>query len=147
MQGRGQGLRVGHDLLLVGLELGRERFLEGHGLGRDHVHERPALHAREDELVQLLGPLRLAEDRCPPRGPRSVLWVVVVTNSAVRHRARMEPGGHEARDVGDVRHDHRAHLVRGLAHRREVDGARVGAGPHHDDASAGARGRGRAISS
>ena len=37
----------------------------------------------------------------PPRGPRRVLCVVVVTKSACGHRARMHAGGDEA---GDVRH-------------------------------------------
>ena len=39
----------------------------------------------------------------PPRGPRKVLWVVVVTKSACSHRAGMQAGGDQAGDVGDVR--------------------------------------------
>src|SRR5690606_38865609 len=50
-------LRVLYHLLLVGLELRLQRFLERHRLGRDHVHQRAALDAGEDDALQLLGHL------------------------------------------------------------------------------------------
>ena len=57
-QRRGQRLGVLDDLLLVGLELGLEGLAEGDGLGGYDVHQRAALHAREDiavdELVEVL---------------------------------------------------------------------------------------------
>ena len=55
--------------------------LEGHRLGGDDVHQRSALDAREHRLVDCRPEVRAGE-RMPPRGPRSVLWVVVVTRSA-----------------------------------------------------------------
>ena len=69
----------------------------------------------------------------PPRGPRSVLWVVRGHELAVRDRARVQARGDEAGDVGDVGHDEGARGVGGRPHRREVDGARVGRGADHDD--------------
>src|SRR5687767_3583888 len=60
-------LRVLHDLLLVGLELRRQRFLEGHGLGRDHVHQRTALEAWKDRAVDDLLVLRLHQDDAATR--------------------------------------------------------------------------------
>ena len=40
---------VGQHLLLVAGELGLERLLERDRLGGDHVHQRPALRAGENE--------------------------------------------------------------------------------------------------
>src|SRR3546814_16253261 len=48
-------LGVLHDLLLVGLESGLQRFLERDRLGRDHVHQRAALDAGEEDALQLFG--------------------------------------------------------------------------------------------
>ena len=62
-------------------ELGRQRFLEAHGFGRDDVHQRPALHAGEEGAIEILRELRVLQSTMPPRGPRSVLCVVVVTKS------------------------------------------------------------------
>jgi hypothetical protein len=47
----------------------------------------------------------------PPRGPRSVLWVVVVTNSQWGTGLVVQAGHHEARDVGDVGEQQRADLI------------------------------------
>ena len=70
------------DPLLVDLELRAQRLAEGDGLGGDDVHQRTALDAREDLAVDGLGVGVACERIRPPRGPRSVLWVVVVTMSA-----------------------------------------------------------------
>src|SRR5476649_18164 len=73
--------RVVHDLLLINLEFRRQRFLERNSLTGNHVHQRTALNARENSRVDLL--LYSAFIRItPPRGPRRLLWVVVVTKSA-----------------------------------------------------------------
>jgi hypothetical protein len=65
------------------LNSGLQRFLEGHRLGGDHVHQRAALAAGEHHRVELLLDLVVGAARIrPPRGPRSVLCVVVVTTSA-----------------------------------------------------------------
>ena len=60
----------------------------------------------------------------PPRGPRSVLCVVVETTSASGHRRRVRAAGDQAGDVRDVRAEARADLVRDRAVGREVDRAR-----------------------
>ena len=62
----------------------------------------------------------------PPRGPRSVLWVVLVTTCAWPTGGRVHARRHEPRDVGDVRHQERADLVGDRAEGGEVDGAGVG---------------------
>ena len=64
----------------------------------------------------------------PPRGPRSVLWVVVVTIVRLADRARVQPRRDQTRDVRDVGEEQRADLVGDLAERREVDDARVRGG-------------------
>jgi hypothetical protein len=79
----GHGPGVVDDLLLVSLEARLQRFLEAHRLGRDHMHQRPALPAREHRRVEFLFEVRVAlgQDQAAAR-PRRVLWVVVVTTSA-----------------------------------------------------------------
>ena len=66
---------------LAFLEIGRRRDLERHGLGRDDVLQRAALLAGEDGGVDLAAFSSLLRIM-PPRGPRRVLCVVVVTTSA-----------------------------------------------------------------
>ena len=63
----GQGAGVRDDLGGVDAELRPERFTEGYGLRRDDVHQRPALHAGEYRLVDLLRPALLTEDEAAPR--------------------------------------------------------------------------------
>src|SRR3989304_3280758 len=53
---------VGPNLLLIGLELRLHRFLQAERLGGNAVHRRPALVARKNDLVQLLGILLAAEN-------------------------------------------------------------------------------------
>ena len=53
----GQRLRVVDHLLLIRLERGLKRLLEGDRLGGDDVHQRAALRAGEDGLVDLGGQL------------------------------------------------------------------------------------------
>ncbi len=52
---------------------------------------------------------------------------------AVWEGARVEPGGDEAGDVGDVGHEVSAHLTCNLAEGREVDGAGVRTRAAHDE--------------
>ena len=56
--------------------------LQRHRLGRHRVHERAALHHREDRLVDGLGVLGLGRRSCRRAGPRRTLCVVKVTTSA-----------------------------------------------------------------
>ena len=73
---------IGHDGGGVGAELGAGRLGEGHRLGRDDCARagRPGGPGRRRCRPSWpdRGPHRIA----PPRGPRSVLWVVKVTTSA-----------------------------------------------------------------
>ena len=55
--------------------------LSATAFGRDPVHERAALHHREDRLVDGPGVLLAAQDHAAA-GPRRTLWVVKVTTSA-----------------------------------------------------------------
>ena len=63
-------------------ELGCGGLAERHRLGRDDVLERAALQAGEHRLVDGRRRARPRLRMQPPRGPRSVLWVVKVTMSA-----------------------------------------------------------------
>ena len=62
----------------------------------------------------------------PPRGPRSVLCVVVVTTCACGSGLGNTPGGDQAGEVRHVHHEVGADLVGHLANAGEVDGARIG---------------------
>lgn len=59
----------------------RAGFLGGDGLARDHMLERPALRAGNTALSTFFASSGL-QKIMPPRGPRSVLCVVVVMMSA-----------------------------------------------------------------
>ena len=76
----GQSLAIIDDLAGVVFELGFERLTECDSLAGYGVHERAALHSREDATVHFLGELLAAEYHAAA-GARSVLWVVVVTTS------------------------------------------------------------------
>ena len=122
---RGERFGVVHDLLLICLEPGLERFVEADGLGRDDVHERAALDAGEDLAVDVLGELLLADDDAAARAAQAL---VRGGGDEIRDadRARMHARGDEA---GDVRHVHEkvgADAIRDLAHALEIDDARVG---------------------
>ena len=77
----------------------------------------------------------------PPRGPRRVLCVVLVTSAGVRHRARVQPRRDEPGDVRHVHDQRRPDLVGDGAEAGEVDLPRVGARAGDDDRAAGARAR------
>ena len=49
----GKDLRIFFHALLIGLKLWRQRFAKRHGLRGNHMHERAALHARENGRVEL----------------------------------------------------------------------------------------------
>ena len=68
----------------------------------------------------------------PPRGPRRVLCVVVVTTWACGNGDGCAPADDQPGDVRDVRHQQRADFVGDLAELREVDRPRIRAVAAHD---------------
>ena len=83
----------------------------------------------------------------PPLGPRSVLWVVVVTTCAYGIGLSWKPAATRAGDVGHVHHQVRARLVRDLPEPLKVDLPGVGAGPRDEELRALAQERIRRTSS
>ena len=119
---------------LVGREAGRERLAEAHRLGGDHVHQRPALQAREHGLVELLRAPAAREHDSPPRGPRSVLCVVLVTRSACGTGLGCSPAA-TSPAMCAMSTTSAAPTSAAIAREAlEVDDARVGAGAGDDDA-------------
>ena len=111
-------------LLLVGAERLGGGDLEARRLRRDHVHQRPALHPREDGAVDRLRVLLAAEDEARARaGERLVRRRG--DDVAVLDRVRMQAGRDEAGEVGHVAHQQRVDLVRDLAELGRVDRARI----------------------
>ncbi len=79
---------------------------QGHGLGRDDVHERAALRAREDGAVDLPGQLGAAEDEAAARAAQRLVRRRR-DDVGVREGAGVQPGRHEAGDVGHVDEEQR----------------------------------------
>ena len=131
----------------IDAELGLQRLAERHGLGGDDVHQRAALQAREHRRVDLLRQVRVVGRIMPPRGPRSVLCVVVVTTCGVRQRARMHAAGHQPGEMRHVHHEIGADFVGDRAEAGEIDEARIGRAAGDDQLGPVLAGRAAASSS
>ena len=105
-------LGVLHDLLLVGFELGFERFLERHCLGRDHVHERPALNAGKDDRLKFFLEFfaRVGDDETAARTAQGLVRGRG-HDVRVRHRIRIHASRDQSRDMRHVDEQIRANLV------------------------------------
>ena len=126
-----EDLGVGDSLRGVGAELRAQRFSERHGLGGDDVHERTALLAGEDCLVDGRGEILTADDEA---GARATQCLVRGCGGdvRVRHGRRMHAASDEAGDVGHVEDIDRADFVGDLAHAGEVPETRIGAAAADD---------------
>ena len=118
-------VRVRAYLLLVGAERVARCDPEARRLGGDDVVQRAALHPREDRAVDRLRVLLAAQDEPRPR-PGERLVRRRGDEVAVRHRARVDPGRDEAREVGHVAEKERADLVGNLAEAPRLYGPRIG---------------------
>ncbi len=124
LQRLGEHISVAADLRLVLAEGVGRRDLEAGRLRRDGVHERSALDAREDGAVDRPRVLLPAEDEAAAR-PGEGLVCRRGDEVAMLDRVRVQPGGHEAREVRHVAQQQRADLVRDLAEPVGLDGTRV----------------------
>ena len=123
----GEDLRAAHRALLAFLELGLRGELERGRLGGDHVHERSALLTGEDVGVELLLGLEVVgEDEARAR---TTDRLVHGGAGDIRegHRARVQAGRHEAREVRHVDPQLGADLIGDRTERGEVELAGVGA--------------------
>jgi len=120
------------DLSAVVLVCGGQRFLEADCLCGDGMHQRAALHAREDGLVDGGSILLAAHDGAAARPPQGLVrrrrHDVDDPDRGVVVSGRAEPG-----DVGYVGHAPGADAIRDLLERLEVDLARVGTRTADDD--------------
>ena len=74
LQRVGERSRVLDDVLRVDLEVRPQRLAEGDRLAGDHMHQRPALQAREDRRVDLLGDvLVVGEDQAAARAAQRLV--------------------------------------------------------------------------
>ena len=95
-------LGVFDDLLLINFKFRAQGFFERHRFGGDHVHQRPALHARKNFAVDRLGMLGFAQHHAAAR-PAQGFMRGRGDKIGVRHRTRMQ----SRRDQpGDMRHVH-----------------------------------------
>ena len=95
------------------------------------MHQRAALYAEEDRLVDRLGKFLAAEDHAAS-GTAQGLVGGGGDELAVGHGVGMNARGDQARDVRHVDHQIRADLVRDRSEAREVDDAGIG-GRARDD--------------
>src|SRR6185437_17093549 len=70
---RGERLRVGDDLLLVGAKLRLHGFLQADGFGGDDVHQRAALNAGERGAVEVLCIFFAAENQAAARAAQRLV--------------------------------------------------------------------------
>jgi hypothetical protein len=95
----GQRFRVDHNLALIIAELRLERFVETNRFGGNDVHERSALNAGKT-VASICFANFSWHMTMPPRGPRRLLCVVVVTNARAGSDWMLAAGD----EPGDVRH-------------------------------------------
>ncbi len=106
----GEGARVVDDLLLVGAQLRGLRLAEATALAAMTCMSGPPWMPGKTTRSSALA-CAARHMIMPPRGPRSVLCVVVVTKSAWGTGEGWSARRDQARDVRDVDHEGRAHLV------------------------------------
>ena len=115
-----QSLCVLQDLLLVCLELGLESLAEGNSLSSDDVHQRAALGAGEDSLVDGLCQLSLAQDDAAA-GTAQGLVGGGGDDVCIGHGVGMQTGSNQTGNVSHVNEQVCANLVSDLAELCEVD--------------------------
>ncbi len=121
----GEHLGVLRDLLLVGLEFGRQRFLEGHCLGGDDVLQRAALQAREDGGIDRLLVFGLHEDDAAARAAQALVRRGG-DHIGEGHGVRVFARDHQAGIVGDVHPEDRADFLGDLREAFEIDAQGIG---------------------
>ena len=146
-EGAGQHRRVLDRALLVAPEWLAGGQQEADGLAGDDVHQRPALDAGEDGLVDLgaerglhhrevgpvdrVGQLFAAEDQAAARAAQGLVGRRG-HDVGVREGAGVHAGGHEPGDVRHVHEQQRPDAVGDRRHALEIDDPRVGRGAGHD---------------
>ena len=131
LQRRRQRRRILDDLPLVGLEFLRHRLAQRHRLGGDDVHERAALSAGEDGLVDGFRQTLPAEDHAAPGTPQGFVGGGG-DHVGIGDGRGVYPRCHQTGDVCHIHHQIGARLVGDLPAAGEVDDAGIGAGAHHD---------------
>ena len=122
----GQGGGVGHDLVLIGLEIRAEDLSEGHGLGGDDVHQGAALNAGEDGAVDLPGDHRVVGEDNSAAGSAHGLMGGGGDHVRIGHGRGMLPCRHQAGNVGHIHHQERAHFPGDTAESSIVDDPGIG---------------------
>ncbi len=119
-------LSVFDDVLRVDLEVRPQRFRERHRLGGDHMHQRPALQAREDRRIQLLGDdLVVGQDQAAARTAQRLVGGGG-GDVGIGHRRGMHAARDQTREVRHVDQEVRPDAVGDLAEPLEVPGPRIG---------------------
>ena len=125
--------RILDHLLLIGLEVRRQRFLEGDRLGGDHMHQRAALQPGKDRRIDRLLMLGLHQDDAAARTAQALVGGRR-DHIGMRDRIRVDAGGDQAGVMRHVDHESGARVAGNLREAREIDPQAVGRGASDDDA-------------
>ena len=125
--------RIQHNIFSIFLELRTQYLLEADRFGSDHMHQRSPLDSREYRLIQLvfLRKFLTGQDQAASwtsqrlmRGSRS--------HMRIGNWAGMLPGSHKPRNMGNIHHQIRAHLIRYLTEPLEINRSGIRAGACHN---------------
>ena len=121
-QSLAEGLCIIDNSLLVNLEIIAERLLEADCLRRDDVHQRAALNAGENCLVEIvLFIYRVAGKNHSSTGTAQRLVGRRGRNVRIGDGARMKTCCHKSRNVRHIYHQNSAHLISHLTELLEID--------------------------
>src|SRR5204863_5367564 len=107
------------NLPLIFAELRLERFMKANGFRCDHVHERAALHARENGRIDLLGEFLFAHDDTATR-PTQTLMRGGRDKLRVRYRTGMLTACYKTCDMSHVDEQDCANRIRDLTESRKI---------------------------
>ena len=106
------------------------------------MHQRPALGAREDPLIDLLGVCLFAQDHAAPGAPQGLMGGGG-DHVPVGHRVHMHAPRHQPRDMGHVHQQQRPYLVGDVPELGEIQRPGIGGCPRHDQPGPAGLGQGQ----
>ena len=127
-----QRLRIFQQLCLVFFKIGAHRFLQGHCFGCNHMHQRAALNAGKNCLVDRLGMFGPAKDHAATR-PTQGLVGGRGHDVGVGDRAGMQAGCDQSGDMRHIDHEQDSQFLGDFTNAFKINNPRISAGAGHND--------------
>ena len=89
------------------------------------MHQRPALHARENAAIKVGGKFFTAQDQSAARAAQGLMRCGCY-KFTMRDRRRMQPNRNQPGDMGDVGHYFGSDTAGDLANSGKIDRSRIG---------------------